>query len=111
MEGFEDPFCRRCYPWGGEDTALCDYYAALCRMKNTIGVLRDGDVRMLRAGEGRIAFARRDETTTAKIYVNQSGVPWHIGNEGRLGFGSAVGHDGAGYTLEDGGFCLLLTPA
>ena len=111
MEGFEDPFCRRCYPWGKEDTALRDYFTALCRMKNTIPVLRDGDVRMLRAGEGRLAFMRGDGNTTAKIYVNQSGAPWHIGNEGKLGFGSAVGHDGTGYTLEDGGFCLLLTPA
>lgn len=108
MEGFEDPFCRRCYPWGAEDRALQAYYTALCRMKNTVAVLKNGDVRVTEAGSGRIAFTRSDGTTAARIYVNQSGRPWRIGG-GRLVLGSAVDFDGADYTVCDGGFCLLLT--
>lgn len=108
MEGFEDPFCRRCYPWGREDTDLRAYYAALCRMKNTLAVLKNGDVRVTEAGGGKIAFTRRSGKDVAKIYVNQSDAQWYLGS-GTLAFGRSVSYDGAGYMLERGGFCLLLS--
>lgn len=107
MEGFEDPFCRRCFPWGAEDKDLQAYYAALCRMKNTLAVLKNGNVRMTEAGGGRIAFTRSDGNTTAKIYVNQSEMPWRV-EDGSLAFGCATDFDGTAYTLHKNGFCLLL---
>ena len=108
MEGFEDPFCRRCFPWGAEDKDLQAYYAALCRMKNTLAVLKNGNVRMTEAGGGRIAFTRSDGNTTAKIYVNQSEMAWRV-EDGSLAFGCATDFDGTAYTLHKNGFCLLLT--
>ena len=108
VEGFEDPFCRRCFPWGAEDKELQAFYTALCRMKNTVAVLKNGDVRVAEAGGGRIAFIRSDEATVARIYVNQSGKPWRVGG-GTQVFGSAADFDGTDYTLRDGGFCILLT--
>lgn len=58
MEGFEDPFNRRTFPWGREDRALTAWYAALGRLRNTQSALRDGDISYL-AAEGRVlAFTR-----------------------------------------------------
>ena len=108
MEGFEDPFCRRCYPWGAEDTDLQAYYTALCHMKNTLAVLKNGDVRVTQAGGGRIAFTRSDGNTTAMIYVNQSDKPWLVSG-GAMAFGCNTDFDGAAYTLQKDGFCILLT--
>lgn len=108
MEGFEDPFCRRAYPWGREDTALRDWFAALCRLKNTLPALRDGDVRVTAAGEGRLAFTRTAGTETAYLYVNRTARPWKLETDGALRFGSGVTYDGARCTLGAGGYCLLL---
>ena len=33
LEGFEDPFNRRPYPWGREDRELVDWFAALGRLR------------------------------------------------------------------------------
>ncbi len=35
MTGFEDPFNRGCYPWGGEDRDLLDYFKALAAFRQS----------------------------------------------------------------------------
>ena len=94
--------------WGAEDTDLQAYYTALCHMKNTLAVLKNGDVRVTEAGGGRIAFTRSDGNTTATIYVNQSEKPWIVGG-GAMAFGCNTDFDGAAYTIQKDGFCILLT--
>lgn len=37
MEGFEDPFNRRTYPWGHEDTALLDWFRTLAGSRRRTG--------------------------------------------------------------------------
>ena len=77
-------------------------------MKNTLAVLKNGDVRVTQAGGGRIAFTRSDGNTTAMIYVNQSDKPWLVSG-GAMAFGCNTDFDGAAYTLQKDGFCILLT--
>lgn len=48
MEGFEDPFCRVCYPWGHEDGELRAYYRMMTALRGSSEALRRGDLR--RAG-------------------------------------------------------------
>lgn len=104
MEGFEDPFCRRCYPWGREDISLREFFRELCRLKNAHAVLRAGDVRVTQAGEGRIAFTRCDGTTTARIYVNRSSEAWTLPAGGQTIYAHGLTEGGR---LQAGGFCLL----
>lgn len=104
MEGFEDPFCRRCYPWGREDISLREFFRELCRLKNAHAVLREGDVRVTQAGEGRIAFTRCDGTTTARIYVNRSSEAWTLPAGGQTIYAHGLTEGGR---LQAGGFCLL----
>ncbi len=59
MEGFEDPFNRRTYPWGHEDRELLDWFRALGALRRKHPALRRGDIRYL-AGEGPLlAFTRQ----------------------------------------------------
>ena len=58
MEGFEDPFCRVCYPWGHEDEELQAYYRMMSALRGSSEALRRGGLRVLAAGNGRIAFSR-----------------------------------------------------
>ena len=58
MEGFEDPFNRRCYPWGKEDDELLDFYRLLARIKSTTPALRTGGIEFLPAPDCVISFFR-----------------------------------------------------
>ena len=58
MEGYEDPFNRRCYPWGAEDGAIRDWYAALLGLRRACPALAGGEYRTITAADGFFAFRR-----------------------------------------------------
>ena len=47
MEGCADPFCRRTYPWGNEDSQLISYYRGMIAMRSKNQVLRTGECRFI----------------------------------------------------------------
>lgn len=106
LEGFEDPFCRRTYPWGREDAELLEYYRAIGRLKNESAALRFGDVRVTEAGNGRLSFIRRYEDQAVRIYVNRSEQNWNL-PEGKVRFGRGIASDGNRIMLQPNGFCIL----
>ncbi len=58
LEGFEDPFNRRTFPWGREDKALTAWFAALGQLRRTSSALRRGALRWLTGEGGLLAFER-----------------------------------------------------
>ena len=82
MEGFEDPFNRRTFPWGAEDKALPAWSAALGQARKSLLPLRRGDLRWLRA-EGRVlAFSRTWEGETVIAAVNAGDAPEQLPLDG-----------------------------
>ena len=82
MEGFEDPFNRRTFPWGAEDKALTAWYAALGQARKSLLPLRRGDLRWLRA-EGRVlTFSRTWEGETVIAAVNAGDAPEQLPLDG-----------------------------
>ena len=82
MEGFEDPFNRRTYPWGSEDQTLLDWYTALGKARKELPALRRGDLRWGQT-EGRLlTFFRQGEGDQVLAAVNAGRkaaaveVPW-----------------------------------
>ena len=78
MEGGKDPFNRRPYPWGREDTQLQAHFRTLGQLRKDHAALRTGDTEIIRAGEGRFGFARTLENRKLRIYVNHSKENWQI---------------------------------
>ncbi|MBQ7872164.1 MAG: glycoside hydrolase family 13 protein [Oscillospiraceae bacterium] len=107
LEGFEDPFCRRCFPWEQIDMDLHDYFRQLARTKNSLDTLRFGDIRVLEAGQGRLCFMRRWEGQTSWIYVNQGDSTWNLPPRGDFLFGRGFCYDGEHSAIQKGGFCLM----
>lgn len=107
LEGFEDPFCRRCFPWEQMDMDLHDYFRQLARTKNSLDTLCFGDVRVLEAGQGRLCFMRRWGDQTSWIYVNQGERTWNLPPRGDFLFGRGFCYDGQHSAIQRGGFCLL----
>lgn len=107
MEGFDDPFSRRYYPWGREDKELQAYFASLAELKHSCDALRRGDVCILTAGEGVVAFTRKTKRERATIYVNLSQNELEFSTDGNLRFGSGVTLEADHCRLEPKGYCIF----
>jgi glycosidase len=70
LEGFEDPFNRRTFPWGREDKELTAWYTALGRARRELAPLRRGDLRWLQAQGRVLAFSRTLGGETVAAAVN-----------------------------------------
>ena len=68
MEGYKDPFCRCCYPWGDENKLVLDFYRRLGELRK-LSVFADGDYHELVAEHGVYAFERVDTATQTQVIV------------------------------------------
>ena len=62
MEGFEDPFNRRCFPWGEENEDLLDWYKKIISIRKANDVYKNGTYSTVKASEGIYAFERASGT-------------------------------------------------
>ena len=81
MEGGADPFCRACYPWGGEDHDLLDWYKELSRVRQKESALKDGTYTLRCAREGVFAFTRGAGRGQIFVVANASNQPIIIEEE------------------------------
>ncbi len=58
MEGYGDPFNRRYYPWGEEDTDLVDFFAKVGRIRCENSEFAEGVLRFDEIGERHITYLR-----------------------------------------------------
>jgi glycosidase len=66
MQGCEDPFNRRCYPWGSEDESVKAHYKNLGELRKR-SELGGGTVKVNYAGSGVIDFTRGE---SLRVVVN-----------------------------------------
>ena len=78
MEGYKDPFNRRTYPWGREDSELLTHFRDLGILRKSKDVLQLGDLHFFQAGDRLLGFSRTYRGRTIRIYVNRSSDPWDI---------------------------------
>ena len=69
--GFTDPDDRRTYPWGREDNELIDYYENMTRIRRRYEALRTGSVRILKAEQGLLVYARFQEAECFLVVIHQ----------------------------------------
>ncbi len=111
MEGYEDPFNRRCYPWGREDESLKSFVRCLGQLRKNSPVLRYGSVRVPQAGDGRILIERSYGGKTLCLACNQGHAPWRL-PEGSLLLGSLLETaNPAELSLLPGGFAMFTMEA
>gem|GEM_PF-3545 len=58
LEGYHDPFNRKCYPWGEEDQELLSWYRKIIGIRRSHPVYERGHYRTAAAFEGLFAFER-----------------------------------------------------
>lgn len=78
LEGFEDPFNRRGYPWGDEDFDLIRWYAALGALRGASEALQEGDIFYLRAEGNILAYERVSEQERVIVCANRDENPGEV---------------------------------
>lgn len=78
MEGYRDPFNRRCYPWGQEDEDLLHWYHRLGQLRHACAALREGRFFPLAAEEGLVCYERQGGGERLLCSVNVSDFPKQV---------------------------------
>ena len=104
LQGYKDPFNRRCYPWGHEDKELIAYVSELSRVRKSIFNMKYGKTYFVindtELVDSRIAaFTREGKPRDYIVFVNRSG------DEVRLKELSRVLSRFGGFKPEYGGAC------
>ncbi|MCH5206756.1 MAG: glycoside hydrolase family 13 protein [Oscillospiraceae bacterium] len=85
MEGYRDPFNRRCYPWGRENTELIEFTKQLSKVRKGTRAFEQGEMKFIECDDNVCVFIRYDKITrdAAIIYLNKStkGRSFEISNE------------------------------
>ena len=107
MEGYKDPFNRRTYPWGLEDTELVRFFRQLGQLRRDIPALGKGTITFQTAMDKHLAYTRCYEGQKFTVYVNRSGDPWQV-PAGKVRMGKnldTVARDQL--ILSPHGFCIV----
>ena len=78
MEGYRDPFNRRTFPWGQEDTALVAWYRRLGEARRACPALKQGAFRPVYGDGQGVCFARRDGDSRLLCAVNRGEQSWQL---------------------------------
>ncbi|NCC67193.1 MAG: DUF3459 domain-containing protein [Clostridia bacterium] len=75
LQGWEDPFCRRCYPWGHEDEKIVSWYKSLLAIRKQNAVFSGGSYRTVIAASGAFVFEREGNGQKITVAVNLGDAP------------------------------------
>lgn len=98
LQGFEDPFNRRFFPWGSENIQLLDLYKKLAFLKKSYVQLREGFTFVLTVSEDVIILKRTLKNHSLYAAVCRKG-SYKI--DGEIIFSNQDGH-----VLSENGFAL-----
>ena len=75
MQGYKDPFNRRCYPWGKENPELIEWYKTLGKVRADNPVFKDGRFEILSSVAGCVAFSRKNDSEAILVISNSNPHP------------------------------------
>lgn len=75
MQGYKDPFNRRCFPWGKENTELAEWYKRLGKIRSENSVFADGKIEFLSAVAGCVAYSRKNSDGAILVISNSNPHP------------------------------------
>lgn len=83
MEGYKDPFCRKCYDWNNPDEEMRGYYRTLGKIRESHNkVFKDGVYTELFADQSCLVYERRNGTEVIYVFVNNSRYYYNVSFHG-----------------------------
>lgn len=72
LEGYKDPFNRKCYPWGKENPELIKWYENLGMIRKNCSCLGFGDFNLIISDSKLIVYSRTDSNSSMLCAFNSS---------------------------------------
>lgn len=72
MQGYKDPFNRRCYPWGKENEELLSHYRLLGSIRKELSCLKDGGYYTVSEMLSCLAFVRYNDSESVMLISNRN---------------------------------------
>ena len=75
LQGWKDPFNRRCFPWGNEDTELLEFTKQLGSIRRSCEAFAEGKMEFLVLEDNLVGFSRYNAETgnSAIVLLNRGG--------------------------------------
>lgn len=108
MEGYEDPFNRKCFDWEGGNLELLEWFKQLGLLRKNEPVLRDGLYSEIYSKDGVFAFKRYNEKEELILAVNMGFNKFKLPLDGKTIFsGGDIENINSDYILNRQSFLLL----
>lgn len=72
LEGYGDPFNRKTYSWGKEDTELLNHFKKISNIRRTNEVYKEGEFKLLYIDSSVLLFSRTDSSNSYITVLNNS---------------------------------------
>lgn len=72
MQGYKDPFNRKCYPWGKENAELLSWYRRLGAYRRSHSVFENGEFVPVSEKDGCIAYKRKSNEKEIMVIANRN---------------------------------------
>lgn len=107
LEGYRDPFCRRCFPWGNEDNDLLAHYKKAIGIRKESTAFSSGEFETIYTYQNGFGFIRYDESDSFIVLANTGEYKTFRIDAARFGI-TELKNVEAGYTItsNDGIFYI-----
>jgi len=107
LEGFRDPFCRRCFPWGFEDTEITEYYKKTIETRCESHAFSLGAFEPIYSYNRGFGFIRYNTDDSYVVLVNTGNTSCFRIDLARFNISALTNkEDGSTYTSGDGIFYI-----
>lgn len=107
LEGYRDPFCRRCFPWGDEDAEITDFYKNTIALRCESEAFSSGEFEPIYNFSQGFGFIRYDNKDSYIVLVNTGEFSTFRVDTARFGITELENvNDGYQYTVNDGVFYI-----
>ncbi|MEE0944288.1 MAG: glycoside hydrolase family 13 protein [Clostridia bacterium] len=106
IQGFRDPFCRACYPWGNEDTEIYDEVKKLIKLRKSSDIFVSGDMETVYTYDRGYAMLRNGKDEKAVILANLGGESCIRLDVARFGIKKLTDINGEEFYSDDGIFYI-----
>ena len=70
VQGYKDPFNRKCYPWGSEDKDILQFCRFLGKLRKNLPVLSNGSIEFITTPDDVVSFKRHNKNYSTIFILN-----------------------------------------
>lgn len=108
LEGFEDPFNRRFFPWDNIDYEIIDFYKKISKIKNSISEFKTGRIEFQFCADKSVVFKRFSADNSYFLIASCDDDPFYFECDSKnVIFSKRTAEDSGKITVFKNGFAIV----